>query len=237
MVDVRKWRWHGMGLTAGVLVAAGFAVAGQWRSGLAGAAVIGVGIFVAPELSTRLRERHVRKVDLLRADRAALARLDRGIRFSGGPPARQAGSSAAWWLRPDQRVVDFIDRQELAVLRDWCADDQACAVALLTGAGGVGKTRLALRLAEEQEKAGWLCRIVRPGRGSRCGGCGSLGRPWTDTPGGGLCRDPVRPGRSYCAPRPGTLVAGCGSCCWREARASGGHRQKSMPRRRCPAPC
>ena len=32
---------------------------------------------------------------------------------------------------------------------------------LLTGAGGVGKTRLALRLAEEQQDQGWLCRMVR----------------------------------------------------------------------------
>ncbi len=34
-------------------------------------------------------------------------------------------------------------------------------VMLLTGAGGVGKTRLALRLAEEQQDQGWLCRMVR----------------------------------------------------------------------------
>ena len=32
---------------------------------------------------------------------------------------------------------------------------------LLTGAGGVGKTRLALRLAAELQDAGWLCRMVR----------------------------------------------------------------------------
>jgi len=74
----------------------------------------------------------------------------------------QALGSAAWWLRPDQRVVDFIDRPELAVLREWCADECASEVVLLTGAGGVGKTRLVLQLAEEQQKAGWLCRIVRP---------------------------------------------------------------------------
>ena len=38
---------------------------------------------------------------------------------------------------------------------------------LLTGAGGVGKTRLALGLAEEQRKAGWLCRMVRIGGEAR----------------------------------------------------------------------
>jgi hypothetical protein len=36
-------------------------------------------------------------------------------------------------------------------------------VLLLTGAGGVGKTRLALQLAREREALGWMCRIIRPG--------------------------------------------------------------------------
>ena len=49
------------------------------------------------------------------------------------------------------------------MLREWCADEHASGLVLLTGAGGVGKTRLALRLAEEHQDAGWLCRLVRPG--------------------------------------------------------------------------
>src|ERR1035438_383515 len=109
MVGVRKWRWRGMGITVGVLVAAGFAIAGQWRGGLAGAVVIGIGIFLAPEVSGALRERRAGEVDRLRADRAALALLDGVSSPAVVRAAGQALGSAAWWLRPDQRVVDFID--------------------------------------------------------------------------------------------------------------------------------
>lgn len=40
-------------------------------------------------------------------------------------------------------------------------------VALVTGPGGVGKTRLALQLTEDCEPTGWLCRTVSPGQEDR----------------------------------------------------------------------
>jgi tetratricopeptide (TPR) repeat protein len=161
---MRKWRWRGAGIAVGVFVAAGFAMAGQWRGGLAGAVLIGVGSYVAPEVSAWLGDRRAREGDRRRAERVGLAVLDRVSGPAVVQPADRARGSAAWWLRPDQRVVDFVDRPELDVLREWCVDEHASGVVLLTGAGGVGKTRLALRLAEEQQEAGWLCRLVRPGR-------------------------------------------------------------------------
>jgi tetratricopeptide (TPR) repeat protein len=117
---------------------------------------------VAPEVSERLQGRREDVSARLRAEGAALGLLDQ---VSGPVVVRRddrARGSTAWWLRADQRVVGFVDRPELARLRAWC-DERSPGLALVTGAGGVGKTRLALRLAEELQDAGWLCRLVRPG--------------------------------------------------------------------------
>ncbi len=144
---------------AGVCVAAGLGAAGQWWGGLAGAALIAAGGFVAPEVSDWLKDRRARAA----ADQAARTALDRTSNPAVAPPVAQARGGAAFWLWPDQRVVGFIPRPELARLRQWCAVQNVPEVMLLTGAGGVGKTRLALRLAEEQQDQGWLCRMVRAG--------------------------------------------------------------------------
>jgi tetratricopeptide (TPR) repeat protein len=163
MVGMRRWLWRGSAVVVGLVVAAAFAAAGQWQGGLVGAGIIGVGIFLAPEVSERLRERRLLEADRQREDAAALTFLDHVSSPAVSRLIDEVQGSAAWWLRPDQRVVDFIDRPELAKLREWCANDDASEVMLLTGAGGVGKTRLAQRVAEEQQEAGWLCRLVRPG--------------------------------------------------------------------------
>ena len=49
------------------------------------------------------------------------------------------------------------------MLRAWCASDCARAVAVLVGAGGVGKTRLALKLAAEWEASGGEWVLVADG--------------------------------------------------------------------------
>jgi hypothetical protein len=152
MVSVRKWGWRGAGITVGAILAGGLAAAGQWRGGLAGAAVIAIGGFVAPEVSDWLRERRKRATDLDEASRPAVV----------APAGREHGGPS-WWLRPDQQVVTFIGRPELTRLRQWCTDPDEPLLALVTGAGGVGKTRLALKLAGELQESGWLCRIVRDG--------------------------------------------------------------------------
>ncbi|WP_272499213.1 tetratricopeptide repeat protein [Actinomadura litoris] len=73
--------------------------------------------------------------------------------------------SVAGLLRPERGVVDFVGREdELKRLREWCSDDgSVCPVCLVTGRGGVGKTRLGLRLAESLPFEQWECHWVRPG--------------------------------------------------------------------------
>jgi hypothetical protein len=170
---MRRWGWRGAGIGAGVAVAGGLGVAGQWQGGLAGAALIAAGGFVAPEVS-----------DWLQGRRSRLAVLD-GVSSAvvvAGAVRPRGGD--AFWLRPGQRVVGFIGRPELAVLREWCLGPDGPGLMLMTGAGGVGKTRLALRLAEELGGQGWLCRLVRAGgesgvvaaaRSAHRGGCSAAG--------------------------------------------------------------
>jgi hypothetical protein len=132
---MRRWGWRG----GGIAVAGGLGAAGQLWGGLAGAALIAAGGFTAPEVS-----------DWLKARRARMAVLDR---VSTSVAARQASGQRggdAFWLRPEQRVVEFINRPELGKLREWCANPGAPGLMLVTGAGGVGKTRLAHRLAPIQ---------------------------------------------------------------------------------------
>lgn len=67
-------------------------------------------------------------------------------------------------LRADQRIVPFAGRNdEYDVLREWCRDDKP-PVRLIVGAGGVGKTRLALELGEYLKSVGWSVTVVAPDR-------------------------------------------------------------------------
>jgi hypothetical protein len=70
-------------------------------------------------------------------------------------PDEHAGLSVARYLRPEEAVVPFRVRPELAELVDWCVTGAHAAVRLVTGAGGAGKTRLALRLGDELTVNGW----------------------------------------------------------------------------------
>jgi hypothetical protein len=60
-------------------------------------------------------------------------------------------------LRPEFGVVPFGGRdREIDALTSWLMQVDAAAPQLLTGRGGTGKTRLALRLVEQAVKHGWL---------------------------------------------------------------------------------
>ncbi|HEY6422655.1 MAG TPA: tetratricopeptide repeat protein, partial [Pseudonocardiaceae bacterium] len=75
-----------------------------------------------------------------------------------------SADTRAGLLRPDRRIVPFTGRDaEFAELRKWCAENQS-PVRLLVGAGGVGKTRLALHLGEYLKSVGWSVTVVAAGQ-------------------------------------------------------------------------
>jgi len=73
------------------------------------------------------------------------------IDTSGSPPQRHVQAS----LPPrDPDLIEFVGREEqLATLRGWILDTRS-PVRLLTGIGGLGKTTLANRFAEEEAETG-----------------------------------------------------------------------------------
>lgn len=72
-----------------------------------------------------------------------------GIAVEQPQPADPTTSPSAL-LRPDRRLVPFTGRDsELEELRAWSTSSPARAVRVLVGAGGVGKSRLAVELAAE----------------------------------------------------------------------------------------
>jgi hypothetical protein len=68
-------------------------------------------------------------------------------------------------LDPRREVVGFAGREsELATLTAWCRDEAAGRLRLVTGLGGVGKTRLAVELARRMTGSGWRCEAVADGQ-------------------------------------------------------------------------
>jgi len=70
-------------------------------------------------------------------------------------PGEHAGLPVARYLRPEEAAVPFRQRPELAELLGWCTSAGHAAVQLVTGDGGAGKTRLALRLGGELAANRW----------------------------------------------------------------------------------
>src|SRR6266487_3969376 len=144
---MRAW----LAIVLGVGLAAAGAVAGQYLAGTRGAvlgAVIGTvcGAF-APSVSDWVRERGMAK-------QSWLATVER-------PPP----GGWARLLDPRQEVVGFIGREnELAALVAWCEDESESRLRLVTGPGGVGKTRLAVELAQRMTRLGWMCTRVADGQ-------------------------------------------------------------------------
>jgi hypothetical protein len=136
-------------LSAVVLASAGAAAAyelagGRW--GVAGAIAGAVTGAFAPSV-----------LDLLRGRGAG---RDRWKEIAEPRPPR----SWARLLDPRLEVVRFVGRDsELAKLTAWCEDDDAARLRLVTGPGGVGKTRLAVELCRRLKDLGWATERISDG--------------------------------------------------------------------------
>ncbi len=98
----------------------------------------------------------------IQAERSALARgmADRLIRAPVlDLPADDVKPSSL--LRSEHAVVPFIARDaELASIESWCEAADPFAVRLYVGAGGTGKTRLAIEACLRQKQRGWDAGIL-----------------------------------------------------------------------------
>ncbi|MFI6428545.1 tetratricopeptide repeat protein [Promicromonospora sp. NPDC050880] len=80
-------------------------------------------------------------------------------------PDEARGASPAALLAPERCVVPFTGRgRELAELRSWVRSREPVALRLLSGLGGVGKTRLALELGRRLRRTGWTVVHVPSGQ-------------------------------------------------------------------------
>jgi hypothetical protein len=78
--------------------------------------------------------------------------------------AGRAGEGPAGLLDPRRGLVGFTGREhELGGLLAWCEDGAPRGVRLVTGPGGVGKTRLSVELCARLGPAGWQCVWVADG--------------------------------------------------------------------------
>ncbi len=72
-------------------------------------------------------------------------------------------SPAGALLQAEYGVVPFHGRnKEMQDLADWCAGDPPVQVRLYTGAGGMGKTRLALELCRQMREDSWQVGLLAP---------------------------------------------------------------------------
>jgi tetratricopeptide (TPR) repeat protein len=111
--------------------------------------------------------------DEFRRRAAGQAQAKEALRQAGELP----GGGPAGLLDPRRALVSFIGRERvLAALLGWCEADQPRGVRLVTGPGGVGKTRLSVELCARLEPLGWRC--VRVGDGEEAAALGVARRGW-----------------------------------------------------------
>ncbi len=135
--------------------------AGAWAGVLT--ALAGFVPAVVWELTRDRRERNARAAGRREAALKPFAPPVAAPTADGAVAGSPVGHSAAWYLRPEARVVAFRPRTELDQLRAWCVAGGHLRVRLVAGEGGAGKTRLALQLAADLAGHGW--RTMWVGRG------------------------------------------------------------------------
>ena len=85
------------------------------------------------------------------------------LRSPYAPLPAEIGSQPNLLLRARYSVVPFRGRDDhLAALETWATDERIGRLALITGPGGSGKTRLAAELAERRRIAGWTIGFLQP---------------------------------------------------------------------------
>jgi tetratricopeptide (TPR) repeat protein len=159
-----KWPLLGAALVLMVLGAVGGA-AGGWFDLVWIAAIAAVAGFIVSSAWDHLQGR--RADDGLPDPDPGLAGVSDPVRYDRRPggAAGAAADHVADALGPARAVGEFTGRtEELRLLREWCGHEgESTRLALVTGAAGVGKTRLALELAEQLQQEGWRCRRVLDG--------------------------------------------------------------------------
>jgi Tetratricopeptide repeat len=149
---VKGWRqvpWRvglAVGLAAGGAVLGAVLADGRWA--LAGAAVGAVAGSFSPSVLEYFRGR------------------DQARHHWEATTEPRAPAGPAGLLDPREEVVGFTGRDdELHVLMAWCTGgDNECRLRLITGGGGVGKTRLSVELMNRMRNKDWVCERVRDGR-------------------------------------------------------------------------
>jgi tetratricopeptide (TPR) repeat protein len=69
-------------------------------------------------------------------------------------------------LRPEYQLTRFLARDEMTILTDLCdrtVNGSRTGIAVLAGAGGSGKTRLGLELADRMRRQGWYAGVLAEG--------------------------------------------------------------------------
>ena len=130
-----------------------------WRSG--GAAAGSVLTLIAGVVTAYIpsfRDEYRRRAAEREQAHAALRRVSE-LPVTGGP---------AGLLDPRRGIVGFVGREDdLVDLVAWCEHDRPRGVRLVTGSGGVGKTRLSVELCARLAVMGWRCEW--PGDGGEAG--------------------------------------------------------------------
>jgi hypothetical protein len=158
-------------LTVWATVAAGV-IKGPWGP-LAGAVLTALAAVAAGYVPVIRDGVLHRRAELTRRDEDAAAAREE-LRRAG----ELAGDGPAGLLDPRRGLVEFIGRErELAGLLAWCHDWRARGVRLVTGPGGVGKTRLSVELCARLEPQGWRC--VRVGDKAEATALAAARRAWS----------------------------------------------------------
>src|SRR5258706_9842820 len=122
---------------------------------LIGAIPLALGTVLAGYVPSIREADRRRKDELERLEEEAAAAQARWDAV-GEPAVETVDRGPAVLLRADRTTVAFIGREtELSLLRAWCASEDARSVRTIVGAGGVGKTRLALMVASGGESHGY----------------------------------------------------------------------------------